>query len=380
MEDKVNIFQMVNTQEIYDNMLKAEKYQDLEQVLVEMQVMENIGEEEARENARACTAAVSGCIRIREQLEQDHYGTVNYLLAQIALEEDRELILHELIFGLTAHQNEELSRLITGGVPYADVFWNTYLNQHYGHKTMEELEQEVYDAVARYDLSASAMEAFAKELETKEDYLVTAMALGDGNMNFKCILTMQAYLNAKGELTMLEAANKACHDAEVQAVADGLGSGMIPRSTAKRILIWAGIAVVVIAVIAVLVETGQIAGLMEAANTMKVTAAATPEIFQQFVAGNLASAEAKVKTAKLIRNIARVAILGGAGLIKLSPKFADCIGRFRVGFTANHQYAVDGMGDLRQEEEEIICEQVPAYEYIPVCEEQVEVQKATAFA
>ena len=160
---------------------------------------------------------------------------------------------------------------------------------------------------------------------------------------------MELYLS--GGMTIHEAANVACAGVETQAVADAVEKGFLTRERAKKILIAAAVAVVVIGVGITLYQAGTaIAAAKTAAVMAEVvnahSVAELPAVFAQFATATTASgapalqfavmgAEAVSDLAMSIRHealvkqvIGFVTVVLGFGLARISDRMADAIGEF----------------------------------------------------
>ena len=191
--------------------------------------------------------------------------------------------------------------------------------------------------------------ALIKDMEINGDYLATFAALGEGGSQYKCIVAMELYLS--GGMTIHEAANVACAGVETQAVADAVEKGFLTRERAKKILIAAAVAVVVIGVGITLYQAGTaIAAAKTAAVMAEVvnahSVAELPAVFAQFATATTASgapalqfavmgAEAVSDLAMSIRHealvkqvIGFVTVVLGFGLARISDRMADAIGEF----------------------------------------------------
>ena len=347
MATRFRFFEKTVDRSVYQNMVKAEEYQDLRVCLVKMQTDRGIDLEDACMTAESCIAAVLTRESVCEQLSLDAAKVVNDLLEDISQDERRELILHTLFFGLTVYQDAEMVQLISSGASLEDLFW-AYHNENDGLKSIEELEQDVRNAVAQYHLSPEVMRSFAtqvKKVKSSSEYMATAAALGEGGINFKSILTMETYLDNRGTMTMMEAANKACYEADVEAVGDSVGRRMMTRKTAKKVLIIAGIAVAVVAVGFAVYYTGSGMALAKSAAAATDLVIPIPEVFSgiagssvlvlQSAEGIRSSLQPLIEAAKSRKFISIALIAMGAAVTALSQKTANVIGSFLKGFSCH---------------------------------------------
>jgi len=391
MATKFRFFEKTVDRSVYQNMVKAEEYNDLKTCLVQMQTERGVDAAEAYQAAEACIAAVLTRESVCEKLSANAAEVVDDLLEDISQDEHRELILHTLFFGLTVYQDAEKVQLINSGVAQEDLFWS-YYKENEGQKSVEELEQAVRDAVAQYRLSPELMRAFAaqvKKVKSSGEYVATAAALGEGGVNFKSILTMETYLENKGNMTIMEAANKACYEADVAAVGDAVGKRMMTRKTARKILIIAGIALAVIAVGFAIYYTGTGVALAKAAATATDFIVPTPEVFVEIAGPTTkvlsaemikASLQPLMDAAKSKQFISIAVIAVGAAVTALSKKTATLIGNFRKGFSSydvHEEYVMEGLESIVEDLESETVEDfvdTPFFEHAPVQESFEEFQ------
>jgi len=356
METKYNFFDRTFHQDIYQGMVDTQENHALTQTLIRMQIAAGINREEAAAMAGLCIAAVTSCESVRQEISSDTRAMVKDILADAENAGDRELILHKLHFGLAVYPEHAADE---NAVSADELFWR-YYNETKGDMTCEELKEAIFTALESYSLSPAVLRAMAQKMGSSGDYLATAAALGEGGISFKCIATMELYLKNREAMTIHEAANIACAGVEIQAVADTLGKGMITREAAKKILIVAGITLVVVGIGIVLYNAGSAVALAKAAAGVADHVIAMPEVFAEFAttvtaAGEpgliLSSAETIRKTVyrpliKVAENkqlIGGLVAAGGAAMVGLSQKTADLIGKFRAGFTNDKATVTAGL-------------------------------------
>lgn len=352
MNHTPNFFDKTFPREIYRQMLETGNSKNLIQTLVDMQTAHGISTEQAQQTAQICLAAVASCEGIREAAYEDSGALLDQFLesANAKTDENRALLLHKLYFGLTAHQDPDLAEKLAQGISTEELFWRYYGAQPpQTPESLTALEAEVRRVLETYDLSPKVIRALIKDMEINGDYLATFAALGEGGSQYKCIVAMELYLS--GGMTIHEAANVACAGVETQAVADAVEKGFLTRERAKKILIAAAVAVVVIGVGITLYQAGTaIAAAKTAAVMAEVvnahSVAELPAVFAQFATATTASgapalqfavmgAEAVSDLAMSIRHealvkqvIGFVTVVLGFGLARISDRTADAIGEF----------------------------------------------------
>lgn len=361
METKYNFFDRTFHQDIYQGMVDTQENHELTQTLIRMQVAAGINREEAAAMAGLCIAAVTSCESVRQEISGDARAVVKDILTDAENAGDRELILHKLHFGLAVYPEHAADE---NTISADELFWR-YYNETKGDMTCEELKEAIFTALESYALSPEVLRAMAQKMGSSGDYLATATALGEGGISFKCIAAMELYLKNRKTMTIHEAANIACAGVEIQAAADTLGKGMITREAAKKILIVAGITLVVVGIGIMIYNAGSAVALAKAAAGVVDHVIAMPEVFAEFAttvtaAGEpgliLSSAETirktvyspLIKAAENKQLIGGLVAAGGAAMVGLSQKTADLIGKFRVGFTENKASVTAGLQEAAE--------------------------------
>ena len=342
MENTFAFFDKTFHRDIYQDMLDNEKQQLLLQTLIQMQTEHGIRNQEAAEQAERCIEAVTGCESIRSALAEDTVSMVEQMLDYARKSEDAELALHKLYFGMAIYPDFVAS---TNRVTAEELFWR-YYGENKGTKTLEELKQDIRDSLADYQLTPEVMQTLIMKMESSGDYLATAAALGEGGISFKCIAAMELYLKNRDAMTIEEAANLACAGVEIQAAANAVGQGLITRDVARKILIVAGITLVVVGMAMTLYYTGKLAGLSEVITPFVED---LPLIFEEFSE----SFETVFRYNNPLYPITKKKVVHGAIIIGLgtivttiSQHTADLIGKFRIGFTTDKEPAKEGLQQL----------------------------------
>lgn len=352
-------------QDIYENMIKNEEYENILGTLTLMQTEQGVKLEDAKVNAELTVRAVCACESIRWEISEDTRGFVETMLKDIEKQPKREQMLHKLYFGLTAHRDADAEAIINGEMNVEDRFWR-YYNENKDTRTALELEEGIWEALESYNLSADVLKALTRKYDRSDKYLATAAALGEGGMNLKCIAAMEMYLNNGGLLTIPEAANMACGAVEMQAAADAVGKGLMDRETAKKILTVAGIVLAVVALGFLVYHSGQIGILTKAAAEVSPTIMELSEVFapfaDAFIDGKpvniLVTAAEKVEqyyapllaAEKQKRLISGIVMTVGVAIVGISGKAADLIGKIRVGMAEKNTKATEGLKDMAQQE------------------------------
>ena len=359
MKSKCRIFDNTFHQEIYQGMVDAQEHRELTGILVRMQTEAGISRDEAIENAKLCISAVISCESIRMEITDNAPEILDSLLEDVAGSDQRDLILHKMYFGLTVHRDPAALEMLEKGMSEEELFWRYYSENKDG-MTAEELEQGIRSAMSGYDLSPEVLEALGKKLEASGDYLATSAALGSGGISFKSIAAMELYLKNRDSMSIHEAANIACASVEAQAAADAVGKGMLTRSAAKKILIIAGITLVVVGIAIAAFYSGNVSALGKAAAVLQDQYMVLPQVFADFATTISPAGDPLLLTqsADFVKNTVflpaiqaakrkeliggLVMVLGGA-TAALSQKTADLLGRFRVGFTDRKQNIKKGL-------------------------------------
>ena len=364
MKNVSQFFEKTFDQKLYELMLKVQKDRDLTDKLLQMQLAQDVDPQEAEQNVEACIKAAVTCESVHGRISEDAPAAMQEFFHMIAQDQDRELILLKLLFGLTAYKDEAYAPQLCNGVSREHLFYKDYYPKNAGTRSEEQLEQEVLDALNTYAVTDEVIEAFVRRMQNTGNYLATVDALGAGGIHVKCIMTMDAYLESRNKgapITMEEAAKQANCAAEVQGTAHGLGERMLRRDVAKKILIAAGITVAVVAAGYALYHAGAAAGFMKAAAAAKDVVYPVPEIFKDIasmggarpaVAGVSAKvfAERFLADAALAKKLSRTGYalsLAGVAGVALSQKTADFIGGLNLGFTRDHKSHIAGLQSLK---------------------------------
>ncbi len=396
MKQQENFFTKTFSRQIYTRMLQAAETGSLTETLIQMQTSRGVDPDQAGETAQQCIAAAASCEGIRDAVSADAMAVLNQLLESLQDlgGEQRTLALHKLYFGLTAHQDPGLRQDLERGVSTDELFWRYYSRQLRSRHpaSPKDLEKAVRQAVQNFYLPPEAMQALARKLAASGDYLASAAALGENGTNYKCIAAMELYLNSGGSMTIHEAANLACAGVQAQAAADAVSRGFLSRDMARKILLAAAIAAVIIGVGIFVFNTG---AAMAAAQTAAAMAEAVnanavleiPAVFSEFATATTASGApgiqyaiadadmvagwvANIRHEALVHQvIGAAAVAGGAAMAVLSDKTAALVGQLSIltrrdrAETAAAEAARPapaGAPDLREEEEEA-AETAPAF-------------------
>lgn len=373
MTNSVNFFDRTFPHQIYDQMIRAGEEQGLVGTLVEMQVSRGMDPVVARQTAQVCIAAVASCEGIRDAVSDDAMAVFDQFLADLKarMGDQQLLFLHKLYFGLTAHEDPDLIAQLEEGLSADDLFWRYYDRQTHRQPPFSaaEMEDRVRQALGRFSLSPQVMKALTRKMESTGAYLATAAALSEQGANYKCIVAMDLYLNHADSMTLHEAANLACAGVQSQAVADAVARGFMTRDLARKILIAAAVAAVVIGVGILLYHAGAAmaaaktaAAMAEAANASYVLE--VPSVFAEFATATTASgapgmaftavgtetvgswAAALRQKALIGQVIGAVVAASGAVIAVLSDRAATLIGRFSVMLHRDAAVLADGLNDI----------------------------------
>lgn len=361
MKKTFELFENTPYKNIYENLVKQEDYNDLLGTLVMMQTDRGVKLEDAKKNAEQTVISVCACESVRFQMEQNAEAVVDKLLEDIKKQDNCERLLHKFYFGLTANQQVDAETVIEGDFNVDTMFWN-YYSKNKGKKTVEQLEADIRQALANYELSAEVLKALAKKCAVSDEYLATANALREGGMNLKCISAMELYLDSNGQLTVPEAANLACGAVQMQAVSDAVGKGKMTRKTAKKILIIAGITLVVVGIVVAIWYGGGAAAMAKASAAAVDFWVPMPEVFAEFGSTMMVRSAASVRKmyAPLIEAAAKKAGIGGIILaigvaaLGISKKAAHQLGKLRVGLVEKNSSCkvAEGLADVAAQVEQ----------------------------
>lgn len=406
MKNSVNFFDKTFPPEIYEQMVRASEAHNLTDTLVQMQIDRGIDREDAEKTAQVCIAAVASCEGIRDAISEDAMAVFDRFLEDMKTKpkEQRMLMLHKLYFGLTAHQDAEQMAEIERGISADELFWRYYDQQ--GKKPVQEseteMEEKIRQALKGFYLSPQAMKAMTRKMKITGAYLATAAALGENGANYKCIVAMDLYLNHSQSMTIHEAANMACVGVQTQAVADAVAKGFMSRELAKKILITAAIAAVVIGVGILLYHAGAAmmaaqtaAAMAEAANAHYVIE--LPAVFAEFatattttgapgmqvfavgaetIAGWVAALEKKALIGQVIGAVVAVS---GAAMAVLSDRAAAVIGKFATMVhkdQASFVEEIDALADCVQDVQKTPAES----DHLPEQEDSLQDFETAAFS
>ncbi len=408
MKNSTNFFDKTFQYQIYEQMLRAGEKNNLTETLMEMQTTRGIDPVQAKKTAQICIAAVASCEGIRDAVSEDAMAVFDQFLDHLKTKstEDQEMFLHKLYFGLTAHQDANLVAELERGVSTHELFWRYYSRQtmQLPHMSAAELENRIRQALGSFYLSPQVMKALTKKMENTGDYLATAAALGENGANYKCIVAMEIYLNHSDSMTIHEAANMACAGVQTQAVADAVSKGFLSRELAKKILIAAAIAAVVIGVGILLYNVGVAMTATKTATAMaKATNAASvvelPAVFTEFATTTtatgapamqlmpvgsdmIASWAAAIKKKALVKQIiGTVTAVFGVAMAALSDKTATMIGKFSTMIQKDKTPVVTGLNVLADSVEDMQCSpaELDPQEEEQEAEAQVEDQNPVIF-
>lgn len=379
MKNSTNFFDTTFSREIYEQMLLADEKNDLTEILVEMQTKRGIDPAKAKETAQIDIAAVASCESIRDAVGEDAMAVFDQFLEHVKKKpiENQKMYLHKLYFGLTAHQDADLAADLERGLSTDELFWRYYSKQAQAKPpaSVEDLEARVRTALGEFYLSPQVMKALTKKMEITGDYLATAAALGENSANYKCIATMEIYLNHSDSLTIHEAANMACAGVQTQAVADAVSRGFLSRELAKKILISVAIAAVIIGVGILLYNAGtaMMAAKTAAAMAEAVNAAYAieiPAVFAEFATTTTASGApaihamaagaetvaawaSSLRAKAVVRQVIGAAVMAsGVAMAGLSDKTASMIGKFSTMIRRDKAPVMAGLNTLAGSMEE----------------------------
>lgn len=211
--------------------------------LVKLQTQQGIDEQTAKENAAACILAVAGRETVFEQTVEDAAAPMDRLFEKLEKKdaEERLQALHRIYFGLTIQSDPGY----TGKGSDIEQMFRSYYAQAANTATPEEMEDRIRQALQGYRVSPAATKLLAHELKNSKKCLATAAAMGESGRNLKCLMTMELWLKNQDTMSMEQAANTACANADYQAVADAVRKGYIARSVAMKILKAIGITLLV---------------------------------------------------------------------------------------------------------------------------------------
>jgi len=333
-----NFFEATRNQGIYNQLLRIEKGSStLKDILVEMQADRGVGSDEAEASARSCMEAVANYGSVRDLVGEDAPAVMDLLLRHIDEGDSGSQVLNKrkLHCGLAIYRDEEMVEQLNNGVCAEDLFWQFYAEGRDKAVAPDELDEAIRRELRQFRLPASVAAAVEAKLEASQDYLATAAALGENGWCFKCIATMDLYLNQEGALSMQEAANRACTSVEVQATADAVAHGMIDRETAKKVLLVLAVTAVIVGVGVILYTQG---GIIAAEKTIAALENTTflemklPPVFDgfpsyRFYQGNaLAKLRAALEAAKGRQALGSLLSTAGIAAAALSGRAAEFLG------------------------------------------------------
>lgn len=370
MKNSMDFFTRTFQTGIYEKMIQAAEDTNLIQVLEEMQTKQGVEADAAKNNAKLCIAAVASCESVYDSALEDRQAVINQLLNHVHTKpaQTQEVALHKLYFGLTAHQDPQLAEKLAEGASVEDLFWKYYTRQEEHPIPAAELENAIKKAADGFVLSGELMKAQAKKMEATGKYLATAAALGENGANYKCVVAMELYLNSQGTMTIHEAANVACAGVQTQAVADAVSRGILTRDMAKKILIVAAIAAVVIGVGILLYNAGAAAMAAKTASTLAnapylmempevfapfavaTSASGTPLTYSMLASGEAVAAKAaELKGAAVAKEAVGVVVaaLGTAAAV-LSDRTAALIGKLSTMFQKDTKPLADGLNAVAE--------------------------------
>ena len=244
---------------IFQQMTSMERAHSPLDALVKMQTEQGIDENTAKSNALRCMAAVAGREAVYEEISEDAMASMDRFFEKLAGKDEAERLqaLHRIYFGLTIHSKPD-SAGFAGDV---ELMFQHYLAQETGSEnppSAAEMEDRIRQALQQYHISPAAMKMLAHKLKKTDGCMATAMALGENGRNLKCLMTMDLWLNNQGTMSMEEAANVACTNADYQAVADAVNKGYIARDVAMKILKVVAITALVVGVFSMLGGLGSL--------------------------------------------------------------------------------------------------------------------------
>lgn len=376
MENNINFFDKTFSREIYEHILEVGEKHNLMDTLVKMQTSQGIGRDAAEQTAKLCVAAVASCESVRDEVSENAASVLEKLFAQIdkGPATSQALSLQKLYFGLTFYSDPDTLAELEKGTSADELFWKFYSEEsaRKPQQSVEELKSRVRAAAENFCISPELMALMVKKAESSGDYLASAAALGEAGTVFKCVAAMDIYLNNADSMTIHEAANIACAGAQTQAAADAVSKGLISRDLAKKILIAASIAAVIIGVgilcysvsaAAAAAKTATaVAGAYNAASIFEL-----PAVFAEFATVTTASgapatqlvagASSAVKTVASIKTQAMIGqaigvLISAAGLVMttLSDKAAAAIGKLSVGFRGDNKSVAEGLNIIAGDE------------------------------
>ena len=323
--------------------------------LIKIQTDKGISEESAKAAADECIRAVLTYNSVVEDTKNDAEKTMTDFLGSLSKlrDEDRLMILNQVDFGLKAARKSSLLKELNEDTDLAEaVFDEENLS-----KDIEKAEASILNSIKKYGISKDTVELFTKEVKKKGNYFVCIEDFTRNDFYIKSLATMETYLQAEGQKTMLAAAGEVCTSVEVQAVADAVNQGVISREKAKKIIIAlavAAIIVVIISAVILAIETNTYGLLIEGAEQAATTAAETlstlpyaetnliTQTFQNSVAEALLDRSAFMQMLKRL-NItciisALVAAAGGTA-IKFSDKISETVSRWKFNKVTEKQKA-----------------------------------------
>lgn len=236
MKNEMNLFTKDEFSNLY-RMLDEDK--GLMKALVEMQAGHGITERKAYENADQLIRLVVQRENLSILLSEDSRKALNEVFAFLGgLDQEAHMMqLHRLSFGLKLYQDPQLQEKLKEGQSVADLFKAHCSSISEGEAvTQEQLEEDIRARMGSNHVSAHAMRAIAKSIAEGQSLLTTGAALGEDGMRFKCLVAMDLYLRSDKKMTMEEAMLSACHNVEIQAVADAVACGQIAEKQAKELL------------------------------------------------------------------------------------------------------------------------------------------------
>jgi len=233
--DKQNLMDQEAAVQLYNTLCERK---DLMTVLANMQMEKGIPAEKADENAKALVRMVSDREILFDQVSENRNAALEGVLNKFAKKkpEKRKEMLHRLYFGLSLHQDPELNRRVQDGASIEWLFQSYYAQ--YGNDpkmTAEALEQKIRALVADFHLSPQTLRAYAG-MAKRGDALAAGAALGEEGKQFKCVAAMDLYLRNQDTMTMEEAVNTACTNAEILAAADACSCGMLTEDQVNALL------------------------------------------------------------------------------------------------------------------------------------------------
>lgn len=318
--------------EVYRNVKTAAKAGNVNLCLEQMQIKRGVDPVQAKANAQVCVELVASRQQICALVNSDASALVQNLLDRAT-----PLEAHYLYYGLTAWQNEKVACRLEQGASLEELFADHYRD----HAGTVPTHEQILDALNHYHLTPRTINTWKRKLEASKNYLATASALSEEGRCFECIAAMQLYLDRDGQLTMAQAVKQAGEDVAVQAAADAAAKGDMTKEQAKKILILAGIAAVIVGAVLFACGAGE---LIAAKDVVVGTVVELPEVFATFahavnaagmpiqIWGGVAPevVSSMVAAAKQKRLIGAVVTAAGAAMAALSAATAELVAKLAV--------------------------------------------------